>query len=155
MNKKVISMLALGLLLGGGAVGAYQVAAQNNNAINTPVVTQGQELQNVTNGNNAALNENENDNEMNDEAENQALAGQASISADQAKQAAEAQVGGTASSVQLDSENGLLVYEVKIGNQEVKVDAGDGSVLKVEKGDNGQDKTENDMNNSNDVEETD
>jgi uncharacterized membrane protein YkoI len=30
MNKKILSMLVLGLLLGGGAVGSFQVMAQTN-----------------------------------------------------------------------------------------------------------------------------
>jgi uncharacterized membrane protein YkoI len=30
MNKKILSMLVLGLLLGGGAVGAFQAAAQSS-----------------------------------------------------------------------------------------------------------------------------
>lgn len=58
-----------------------------------------------------------------------------SISADQAKQAAEQATGGTASKVESDDENGTLVYEVTAGNQEVKVDAANGQVVKVESDD--------------------
>lgn len=53
----------------------------------------------------------------------------AKITAQQAQQAAETAVGGKASSVKLEDENGNLVYAVEIGKQEVKVDAGNGRVL--------------------------
>lgn len=76
------------------------------------------------------------DGETNDDAEEQQedakLQYDAKISATQAKQAAETSVGGTASSVKLEDENGSLVYAVVIGNQEVKVDAGNGKVLYTE-----------------------
>lgn len=76
------------------------------------------------------------DGETNDSAEEQQedakLQSLAKISATQAKQAAETSVGGTASSVKLENENGSLLYAVVIGNQEVKVDAGNGKVLYTE-----------------------
>lgn len=56
----------------------------------------------------------------------------AKITAQQAQQAAEATQGGQASSVKLENEDGNLVYAVKIGKQEVKVDAGNGKVLYTE-----------------------
>jgi uncharacterized membrane protein YkoI len=135
MNKKTIGMLALGLLLGGGSIGAYQVAAQNNNAAQTPTTVQQQEVQEPSYKGSITVDETKYEGKS-EQDESKALAGLAKITADQAKQAAEAQVGGTTSSVELDNENGSLVYEVKIGNQEVKVDAGNGSVLKIEQDDN-------------------
>ncbi|GGO33408.1 PepSY domain-containing protein [Deinococcus humi] len=48
---------------------------------------------------------------------------------EQAKAAALAAVPDTVTSVQLGNENGFLVYDVTIGNQEVIVDAGNGRVL--------------------------
>lgn len=56
----------------------------------------------------------------------------AKITPQQAQQAAEAAQGGQASSVQLENEDGNLVYAVVIGQQEVKVDAGNGRVLYTE-----------------------
>lgn len=53
----------------------------------------------------------------------------AKISADQARQSAQAVVPGTVTSVKLDDEDGSLVYEVVIGKIEVLVDAGNGKVL--------------------------
>lgn len=56
----------------------------------------------------------------------------AKITLEQAKQAAEAALGGTASSVELETEDGSLVYEVEIGQTEVVVDAGNGEILYTE-----------------------
>lgn len=73
------------------------------------------------------------DGETNDDVEEQQEAAKlqplAKITAQQAQQAAQTSVGGQASKVELENEDGNLVYAVKIGQQEVKVDAGNGQVL--------------------------
>lgn len=60
----------------------------------------------------------------------------ARITADQARTAASARVPGTVTSVDLENEDGNLVYGVSImtaaGARDVKVDAGNGAVLHVE-----------------------
>lgn len=63
-----------------------------------------------------------------------ALQGQAAISAGEAKAAAEAaNPGAKAVKVELDNENGVLVYSVALDNGlDVKIDAGDASVLHTE-----------------------
>ena len=142
MNKKTIGMLALGLLLGGGSIGAYQVAAQNNNAAQVPATTQQQEAQDPSYKSSIIVDEAKYEGKS-EQDESKALAGLAQITVDQAKRVAEAKIGGTASDVELDNENGSLVYEVTIGNQEVKVDAGNGSILKVEQDDNEKEGIEN------------
>ena len=53
----------------------------------------------------------------------------AKISASQAQQTAEAAQGKKASSSKLENEDGNLVYAVNIGQNEVKVDAGNGQIL--------------------------
>ncbi len=53
----------------------------------------------------------------------------AKITLQQAQQSAEAALGGKASSVKLESENGNLVYSAIVGQKEVAVDAGNGKVL--------------------------
>jgi uncharacterized membrane protein YkoI len=73
----------------------------------------------------------------NDQAEAAALQAATKISPDQAKQAALAAVpGGTAGTVDLESENGNVVYAVEVTangtTTDVKVDAGNGSVLAQE-----------------------
>lgn len=63
-----------------------------------------------------------------------ALQKMATISADRAKAAAEAaHPGATAVKVELDNENGALVYSVELSNGvDVKVDAGNGKILHTE-----------------------
>lgn len=67
-----------------------------------------------------------------------ALQAQAKITVEQAKQAALAKVPGTVVSAALEDENGKAVFNVLVtptaggANQEVKVNAADGTVLKVE-----------------------
>ncbi len=105
--------------------------------------------------NEAGENENEqNENEQNEAQENAqdegeggaAEAGEAArfqslarVTADQARAAAVAQVPGTVRTVELDNEDGNLVYSVEIattaGERDVKVDAGNARVLHVEKDD--------------------
>jgi hypothetical protein len=73
--------------------------------------------------------------EASEQAETAALASQAKITADQANTAALAQfAGGTVKKTELDSENGTVVYSVKLTDsagkaQEAKVDAITGKVL--------------------------
>jgi len=65
-----------------------------------------------------------------------ALAGVATITPEQAKAAAlQAHPGTTVLKVELDNENGALVYGVELSNgMDVKVDAGNGAVLYVDSG---------------------
>lgn len=70
--------------------------------------------------------------EANEKEESTALASQAKITTDQAKEAALAAVPGTVNKIELDNENGYLVYSVEIGDKEVKVDANTGKVLKID-----------------------
>jgi uncharacterized membrane protein YkoI len=61
--------------------------------------------------------------------------GTPAITADAAQQTAEAYLNaGSANQVELDDENGQLVYSVEIGSSDVKVDAMTGAVLGVETG---------------------
>lgn len=75
--------------------------------------------------------------ESNSETDEQAqLAGLATITGDDASHAALAAQPGTVTDVQLENENGNVVYSVIVdtgnGSVDVKVDAGDGSVLTTE-----------------------
>jgi uncharacterized membrane protein YkoI len=61
--------------------------------------------------------------------------GTPSITADQAKAAAEVYLNaGTATKVELDDENGNLIYSIEIGTSDVKVDAMTNAVLGVDSG---------------------
>ncbi len=53
----------------------------------------------------------------------------------QAIQTAEALAGGRAVEAELDWENGLFVYEVEIGNQEIVIDANTGEIIATEQED--------------------
>jgi uncharacterized membrane protein YkoI len=64
--------------------------------------------------------------------ESAALASLATITPEQAIAAARAEVPGDSQKVELDNENGSLVYSVEIGGKDVKVDAGTGAVLHVD-----------------------
>ncbi|MBH8576800.1 PepSY domain-containing protein [Nostocaceae cyanobacterium CENA369] len=76
------------------------------------------------------------DGETNDDAQEQQEATKlqplAKITAQQAQQVAEISVRGKAKSVKLENEDGNLVYAIEIGQQNVKVDAGNGKVLYIE-----------------------
>ena len=146
-NKKTLSMLALGLLLGGGAIGATQVLAKNqptNNNADVVQQTQTQEIADQANTN-SAIEPSEDKNSVSEQAEDKNLSGLAKISASEAQKIAETKVSGTASKTELENENGQPVYAVTIGTQEVKVDAISGSVLRTESADDkseASDKTE-------------
>ncbi|MEM7555456.1 MAG: PepSY domain-containing protein [Cyanobacteria bacterium P01_A01_bin.84] len=56
----------------------------------------------------------------------------AKITYEQAKKVGEAAIGGKANEVELDIENGGLVYDVEIGNKEAIIDAGNGKVLYIQ-----------------------
>jgi|ERR1700682_1907234 len=70
-------------------------------------------------------------------AESERLKSLARISLEQASAAALAQVPGTVKKIELENEDGNVVYSVEVetanGESDVKVDAGDGRVLQVEK----------------------
>jgi uncharacterized membrane protein YkoI len=76
------------------------------------------------------------DGEKNDDAQEQQgsakLDSLAKITPQQARTAAEAKQGAKASSVQLENENGMVVYAVIIGKTEVTVDASNGRILSTE-----------------------
>ncbi|MEO6159151.1 MAG: PepSY domain-containing protein [Ilumatobacteraceae bacterium] len=78
----------------------------------------------------------------NEAGEAKALAGLAKVTPDQASAAATAAVPGTVNKVELQNENGNVVYGVEIatstGTADVKIDAGNASVLAKDTGDAGE-----------------
>jgi len=69
---------------------------------------------------------------LSDADEATALASLATVTREDAIAFAQAKVPGDVQEVELDNENGSLVYSVEIGGKDVKVDAGTGTVLHVE-----------------------
>lgn len=121
------------LLIAVGALGA--VAAVRAQTPSQPAVTQqAEDADNVQepqlNGSIQVAQDQANAQSEADEAA--ALAPLATITSDQAVAAAQAQVPGQVQQVELDNENGSLVYSVEIDGKDVKVDAGTGTVLHVE-----------------------
>ena len=151
MNKqKIVPLAALAIVaLGGATLGISQMSptlvhAQSPAAQVSQAQTEQQTTEKADSGTEVAdKNEQEptytssirvqdNGQETDDGTEAKKLASLAKISSDQAKAAAEKSVGGTASSVKLEEENGNVVYAVTVGTKEVKVDAGNGNVLATE-----------------------
>lgn len=153
-NKKIGSVLAMaGILAGGIGLTAYAQSAPTA----TPIASQQvSEIRDIKDKDNVeTVDQNENDGEQNDAAEQVTLQAKAKITAEQAKTIALGKVTGNVASVQLGDEDGTPVYEVTIGTQEVKVNAVDGSVVKIEKSDSENGEHESGNQNKNDEQEND
>lgn len=138
VNKRIAgAWLAIGLLA--ATVGVKAISAQTSTPIRPPAAVQqlferdDQEPSYV-----GSIRVDEAQFEGMSEADEAAvLQGMATLTADQAKAAAEAaNPGATAVKVELDNENGVLVYSVELNNGlDVKVDAGNGAILHTEQAD--------------------
>ena len=101
----------------------------------------------------------ENDEEENDTQNQAELAKQAKITEEQATKTALEKVPGTVNEVELEDENGTIVYEIEVVStdgtqQDVKVDAQTGKIVKVEADDveNGEENDEAENGTPNQVE---
>ncbi len=158
-NKKIASLLVVGGMLA-GAAGSIGLAVHAQSApVTAPIVNQQvSDTDNIQDkGDVEVANQKQNDGEQNDAAEQVSLQAKAKITAEQAKTIALSKVSGTVTDVQLGDEDSTPVYEVTIGTQEVKVNAVDGSIVKIEKSesDNGKHKSGDQNKNDNDVETND
>lgn len=153
MTKKVNAMLIGMLAVVVAAAGAFVISAQsgNDNEHQDEKIKYRSSVQVADDKNEKEeveeANESSEDNEANEsDAEDQAEAAESSrlqslatFTPEQAKSAALAQVPGTVKKVELENEDGNVVYGVEIktadGERDVKVDAGNGKVLHVEKDD--------------------
>lgn len=70
-------------------------------------------------------------NDAQESKESQQLSQYSKVSSQQAATVAESRYGGKARAVELENEHGNLVYSVEVGDQDVKVDAGNGEILSV------------------------
>ena len=153
-NKKIASLLVVGGMIA-GAVGSIGLAvhAQSTPATAPIVAQQVSDTGNIQNkGGVEVADQNENDGEQNDAAEQASLQAKAKITAEQAKTIAFGKVPGTVTDIQLEDENGVPVYEVTIGIQEIKVNAVDASIVKIEKSDSENGEHESGNQNENDGE---
>ena len=132
MKNSLKTVLGIGLVAAIGAGGTAMVANAKGDATAAPEAR-------ISQAADSEANEGPED-EANEGSENEADEAQeaaqyqslAKITAAQAQQTAEVAQGSTATKVELDEEDGSLVYEVEFANAEVLVDAGDGKILKTE-----------------------
>lgn len=127
MKNSLKTLLSLGLVTALGTGGTVMIAnAQNSSSTATRDARVAQTVDSEADEDA----ENEDEDDAQEMAQYEALA---TITAEQAKQTAEAAQGATATEVELDEEDGSLVYEVKFADEtEVLVDAGNGEILKTE-----------------------
>lgn len=108
-----------------------------NDATEVSVSTQPSQLIAKTSVRNQVAEASDGDGETNDDVKDQQESAKlqplAKITSQQAQQTAEQAGGGKASNVKLENEDGNLIYAVVIGQQEVKVDAGNGKILYTDK----------------------
>ncbi len=129
ISVAIVAALAVALSTGGVAVGSER--ADLDNLTSHPRNQQEGEEKGLQEGKQG---ESDQDN----------LASQAKISKKQAKKAAKKAAKGSVTEVELDEQNGKVVYEVDVGNNEVIVNAKNGKVISVNYDDNGDD-DDNDM----------
>ena len=127
MKFSLKTLLSLGLVTALGTGGTIMIANAQNNS---PTATRDARVAQTVDSEADEDAENEDEDDAQEMAQYEALA---TITADQAKQTAEAAQGATATEVELDEEDGSLVYEVEFADKtEVLVDAGNGEILKTE-----------------------
>ncbi|WP_036488514.1 PepSY domain-containing protein [Myxosarcina sp. GI1] len=116
MNNSIKTLLAI-LLLGTLGAGGIAAVAQANSSVRARRVFIAQKVEDET--------------EINEERETEAahLQPLAKITPDQAKESALQVQDGKVTELELEAENGSLVYEVTIDKTEVFVDAGNGNIL--------------------------
>ena len=124
-SLKLISLAAIGIAAIGvvGLSRLTSVSAQSAPA-SAPAATEKPETPAETSGS---------DSETHDEAQNAEetarLEALATITPQQAQQTAEQKMGKPADKVEIENDEGSLVYAVSFGQQDVKVDAGNGQIL--------------------------
>ncbi|MCA9898767.1 MAG: PepSY domain-containing protein [Ardenticatenaceae bacterium] len=157
INKRTATVVMLaGLLLGSLGVGLTLTGKpQAASAQQTvPAAEDGDNVQEPSYTGSIPVDEAQTDG-MNEADEAAALQGKATISADEAKAAAEAaNPGAQAVKVELDNQNGYLVYSVELDNGlDVKIDAGDAAVLHTEQADNDADEEDNEADEAGDTDD--
>lgn len=136
--KTTLTLLALGLLGALGIGGAVRSVDATPSQRSLAAMTQPSQPAAVAQNSEAAGEQADEpeDGEMDDQQEEQQedaqLQNLAKITPQQAEEAARTVASGTVSRVSLDNEDGSVVYKVVIGQSEVLVDAGNGTVLETE-----------------------
>ena len=134
MSKTAVLSLLIVPLAGLGIVGSAALAANRSTDVVTPVPAQSAQVVQPTVD--APQVKEAPDTEVPDAIEQKSNTN-ILISAQTATKNAEAKLGKTATSVHLEDQDGTQVYNVVIGDKEVKVSAQNGSILTIETSDNG------------------
>jgi uncharacterized membrane protein YkoI len=147
MKRWIVSVCILALLLVAIGAGVAMATSNNGNKASAAQTSEATQQQSDQNNQEPAY---QGSIKVPDQ-EPQDLTGLAKITADQAKEAAlKANPGTSVNAVSLDNENGNLVWGVELNNgTDVKIDAGNGSVLSVELQDAGDSQEQKDGNESN------
>ena len=120
MNNSIKTLFAV-LLVGTFGAGSLAVVARANSSDRLHQVVMAQEVEDTDRESEA--------DELDEEQEAARLQPLAKITPDQAKEAALRVQSGEVTELELEAEDGSLLYEVTIGETEVFVDAGNGEVL--------------------------
>lgn len=122
-TKITLAAVAIGLIGLGGLAKIVSAAQSQPQQVAIMPQQAGMKMAEVSDG------DGETNDEVKDQQESAKLQPLAKITPQQAQQAAKQVGSGKATAVKLENEDGNLVYAVVIGQQEVKVDAGNGKVL--------------------------
>jgi uncharacterized membrane protein YkoI len=134
----------------GTAVYGVEVQAKDGSKQDVKVNAQTGKIVKVDNGDEGENGQEANDKEVNDDQDQVTLAKQAKITEAESKTIALKQVPGTVTDVELEDEDGTVVYGVEVqakdgSKQDVKVNAQTGKIVKVDNGDeNGKGQEQND-----------
>jgi hypothetical protein len=120
-SVKLVSLVIMTTLGIGGL--AQMVSAQPPAAVGAAAHPTSQAPQEASDG------DGETNDDVQDPQESARLQALAKITPEQAQKAAETTMGKPADKVQIENDDGSLVYAVSFGQQEVKVDAGNGAIL--------------------------
>lgn len=118
MSKKLLILLGMPILAG-AAFGITSLASAQTATTAVAPVSQTAEVEKADGAETSAS----------ETADSAVLQTRATITADQARASASASMAGTIGAVQLEDENGVVVYNVTVGTSEVKVDAGTGKIV--------------------------
>jgi uncharacterized membrane protein YkoI len=136
-SAKVALTIALFSILGTGTFLKSVRAAQIQNLVETikpasiKAIAQDYKITQIAESSNGDGDGETND-ERQDQQESARLQSLAKITPQQAQESAEKAVGGQSKRVQLENEDGDVVYSVLIDKKDIKVDAGNGKVLYIE-----------------------
>jgi uncharacterized membrane protein YkoI len=128
-TRALIAVIGVGLILGLGAIGASANGGQTTASVNPSNVISSARSHMVDLASSLGIGEDEGQVAPGTLDDGKDLLPQSKITIDQAIEAAEGAEDGSVGEVDLEHFDGRLVFNVDIGDKDVKVDAANGSVL--------------------------